>query len=174
MKNTKIIKAAALFLSVAMLMLAFTSCDRLLAGIKEGLGELLGDEEKDYASLVEQGVTAGELENGRRWFAATVSRTYSGGIHVFPLENSEEHTWSGEGGFYVTTRLVSGESADGAEVGDTVVIEYDGSIAESYPGQIFTVYDIVVIEIAVTESGDNVEVPDDFSFSLVWGLSAIC
>ena len=92
---------------------------------------------------------------------------------MFPLENSEEHTWSGEGGFYVTTRLVSGESADGAEVGDTVVIEYDGSIAESYPGQIFTVYDIVVIEVAVTESGDDDEVPDDFSFSLVWGVFGI-
>jgi len=79
------------------------------------------------------------------WFDAKVLSLHGGTV----LVEAHEQTWVRNRcakELYVSTKLYSGETVSGLEVGDMIRITYDGMIAESYPAQIFTVYGIEKIE----------------------------
>ncbi|MBE6584432.1 MAG: hypothetical protein E7649_05590 [Ruminococcaceae bacterium] len=100
------------------------------------------------------------------WFDAKVIEVNSGTILVEAHEESwVRHLCSAE--LYVTTKLYSGETRTGFEIGDLVRITYDGMIAESYPAQIFTVYDISNLNPTKSEA------PEDFCFAVTWGVFGI-
>ena len=83
------------------------------------------------------------------WFDAAVLSVSGNTIFVEAHDESwVKHACAAE--LYVTTKLYSGETLSSFKQGDKVRIVYDGMIAESYPAQIFTVYNI----IALTDDGE--------------------
>ncbi len=77
-------------------------------------------------------------------FSATVLEVNEGSILVEPLPGTVNHP--GTNLIRVTRTLTdSGVYVQDISVGDIVSIRYDGKIAETYPGQINTVYDIQVL-----------------------------
>lgn len=79
------------------------------------------------------------------WFDAEILSVSGSTILVEAHEESwVKHCCAAE--LYVTTKLYLGETLTGFEVGDLVRITYNGMIAESYPAQIFTVYEIEILE----------------------------
>ena len=74
-------------------------------------------------------------------FAATVLEVNDGSILVEPLVGAAGYP--GIDRIRVSRKLAdSGETVQGLAVGDTVLINYSGSVAESYPGQITNVFAI--------------------------------
>ena len=77
-------------------------------------------------------------ENGKATFQATILEVRDGYYLVEPVDGSTELNSAD----LITNINPSPEP----EVGDVLEIEYDGSIAESYPAQITNVYSIRIVE----------------------------
>lgn len=75
-------------------------------------------------------------------FRATVLEVHEGYYLVEPVEGSAELKSSDR--MTVSRKNIS--PSPEPEVGDTLEIEYDGYIAESYPAQINVVYSVRVVE----------------------------
>ena len=89
-------------------------------------------------------VTPTEPESGAV-FEATVKQISEGNILVEPAENAAERASASE----IWVRVP--ENSPDLQVGDRIVISYDGMIAETYPAQIHTVYAITVSGVTVRE-----------------------
>ncbi len=89
--------------------------------------------------------SAGELDvggNGTTTFQAAVLEIHDGYYLVKPVEGSTELNSADR----ITIPMENMNPSSEPEVGDILEIEYDGSIAESYPAQITNVYNISVVE----------------------------
>ena len=75
-------------------------------------------------------------------FQATILEIQDGYYLVEPVEGSTELNSADR----ITIPMTNMEPSPEPEVGDVLEIEYDGSIAESYPAQITKVYSIRVAE----------------------------
>ena len=75
-------------------------------------------------------------------FQATIIEIQDGCYLVEPVEGSAELNSADR----ITIPMTNMEPSPEPEVGDVLEIEYDGSIAESYPAQITKVYSIRVAE----------------------------
>lgn len=75
-------------------------------------------------------------------FQATILEIHDGYYLVEPVEGSSERNSADR----ITVPMTNMNPLSEPEVGDVLEIEYDGSIAESYPAQITSVYSISVIE----------------------------
>ena len=75
-------------------------------------------------------------------FQATILEIYDGYYLVEPVEGSSERNSADQ----ITVPMKNVNAASEPEVGDVLEIEYDGSIAESYPAQLTIVYSINVVE----------------------------
>ena len=75
-------------------------------------------------------------------FQATILEIQDGYYLVEPMEGSAELNSADR----ITIPMTDMDSPTEPEVGNILEIEYDGSIAESYPAQIMNVYSIHVIE----------------------------
>ena len=75
-------------------------------------------------------------------FQATIIEIQDGYYLVEPVEGSAELNSADR----ITIPMTNMEPSPEPEVGDVLEIEYDGSIAESYPAQITEVYSIRVAE----------------------------
>ena len=75
-------------------------------------------------------------------FQATILEIQDGYYLVEPVEGSTELNSADQ----ITIPMINMEPSPEPEVGDVLEIEYDGSIAESYPAQITKVYSIRVAE----------------------------
>ena len=75
-------------------------------------------------------------------FQAVVLEIHDGYYLVEPVEGSAELNSADR----ITIPMTDMDSPTEPEVGNILEIEYDGSIAESYPAQIMNVYSIHVIE----------------------------
>ena len=75
-------------------------------------------------------------------FQATIIEIQDGCYLVEPVEGSAELKSADQ----ITIPMINMEPSPEPEVGDVLEIEYDGSIAESYPAQITKVYSIRVAE----------------------------
>ena len=75
-------------------------------------------------------------------FQATILEIQDGYYLVEPVEGSTELNSADQ----ITIPMINMEPSPEPEVGDVLEIEYDGSIAESYPAQITEVYSIRVVE----------------------------
>ena len=75
-------------------------------------------------------------------FQATILEIQDGYYLVEPVEGSAELNSADR----ITIPMANMEPSPEPEVGDVLEIEYDGSIAESYPAQITKVYSIRVAE----------------------------
>jgi len=107
-----------------------------------GGGEYVTDAEHSHSGIVEGGnYPDSELGERVRWFVAEVIDNLGGQL----LVKAHEDSWESYDQIYVTTTLHSGETLTGFAAGDVIRITYDGTMAESYPPQIFTVYDIEII-----------------------------
>ena len=80
--------------------------------------------------------------NGTATFQATILEIYDGYYLVEPVEGSTELNSADR----ITVPIENMNPSPEPKVGDVLEIEYDGSIAESYPAQITNVYSINVIE----------------------------
>ena len=75
-------------------------------------------------------------------FQATILEIEEGYYLVEPVEGSTELNSADR----IMVPMVNINPSQEPEVGDTLEIVYDGTIAESYPAQINTVYSISVVE----------------------------
>lgn len=75
-------------------------------------------------------------------FQATILEIHDGYYLVEPVEGSAELNSADQ----MTVPMANMNPSPEPEVGDVLEIEYDGSIAESYPAQITNVYSISVVE----------------------------
>ena len=75
-------------------------------------------------------------------FQATIIEIQDGYYLVEPIEGSTELNSADQ----ITIPMINMNPSPEPEVGDVLEIEYDGSIAESYPAQIANVYGIRVVE----------------------------
>lgn len=86
-----------------------------------------------------------ELEedgNGTATFQATILEIYDGYYLIEPVEGSIELNSADQ----ITVPMENMNLSPEPKVGDVLEIEYDGSIAESYPAQITNVYNISVVK----------------------------
>ena len=74
-------------------------------------------------------------------FQATILEIQDGYYLVEPIEGSAELNSADQ----ITIPMINMNPSPEPEVGDVLEIEYDGSIAESYPAQIVNVYGIRVV-----------------------------
>ena len=81
-------------------------------------------------------------ENGKATFQATILEIRDGCYLVEPVAGSTELNSADR----ITVPMTNMNPSPEPEVGDVLEIEYDGSIAESYPAQITNVYSISVVE----------------------------
>ena len=75
-------------------------------------------------------------------FQATLLEIHDGYYLVEPVEGSAERNSADQ----ITVPMKNVNASPDPEVGDILEIEYDGSIAESYPAQITNIYSINVVE----------------------------
>lgn len=80
--------------------------------------------------------------NGTATFQATILEIYDGYYLIEPVEGSIELNSADR----ITVPMENMNPSPEPKVGDVLEIEYDGSIAESYPAQITNVYSISVVE----------------------------
>lgn len=83
-----------------------------------------------------------EEGNETATFQATILEIQDGYYLVKPVEGSAELNSADQ----ITVPMTNMNPSPEPEVGDVLEIEYDGSIAESYPAQITNVYSISVVE----------------------------
>ena len=76
-------------------------------------------------------------------FQATILEIQEGYYLVEPMEGSAELNSADQ----IIIPMINMNPSSEPEVGDVLEIEYDGSIAESYPAQIVNVYSIRVVEL---------------------------
>ena len=81
-------------------------------------------------------------ENGKVTFQATILEVRDGYYLVEPVDGSTELNSADQ----ITVPITNINPSPEPEVGDVLEIEYDGSIAESYPAQITNVYSIRIVE----------------------------
>ena len=81
-------------------------------------------------------------ENGKAIFQATILEIRDGYYIVEPVDGSTELNSADQ----ITVPMINMNPSPEPEVGDVLEIEYDGSIAESYPAQITNVYSIRIVE----------------------------
>ena len=81
-------------------------------------------------------------ENGKATFQATILEVRDGYYLVEPVDGSTELNSAD----LITVPITNINPSPELEVGDVLEIEYDGSIAESYPAQITNVYSIRIVE----------------------------
>ena len=81
-------------------------------------------------------------ENGKATFQATILEVRDGYYLVEPVDGSTELNSAD----LITVPITNINPSPEPEVGDVLEIEYDGSIAESYPAQITNVYSIRIVE----------------------------
>ena len=89
--------------------------------------------------------SGGESEvvgNEKATFQATIVEIHDGYYLVEPVAGSTELNSADQ----ITVPMTNMNPSPEPEVGDVLEIEYDGSIAESYPAQITNVYSISVVE----------------------------
>ena len=89
--------------------------------------------------------SGGESEivgNEKATFQATILEIHDGYYLVEPVAGSTELNSADR----ITVPMTNMNPSPEPEVGDVLEIEYDGSIAESYPVQITNVYSISVVE----------------------------
>ena len=89
--------------------------------------------------------SGGESEivgNEKATFQATILEIHDGYYLVEPVAGSTELNSADQ----ITVPMTNMNPSPEPEVGDVLEIEYDGSIAESYPAQITNVYSIRVVE----------------------------
>ena len=89
--------------------------------------------------------SGGESEivgNEKATFQATILEIHDGYYLVDPVAGSTELNSADQ----ITVPMTNMNPSPEPEVGDVLEIEYDGSIAESYPAQITNVYSISVVE----------------------------
>ncbi len=75
-------------------------------------------------------------------FQATILEIHDDYYLVEPVEGSAERNSADQ----ITVPMKNMNASPEPEVGDVLEIEYDGSIAESYPAQITNIYSISVVE----------------------------
>jgi len=75
-------------------------------------------------------------------FQATILEIHDGYYLVKPVEGSTELNSADQ----ITVPMTNMHPSPEPEIGDIIEIEYDGTIAESYPAQITNVYSISVVE----------------------------
>ena len=80
--------------------------------------------------------------NEKATFQATILEIYDGYYLVEPVAGSTELNSADQ----ITVPMTNMNPSPEPEVGDVLEIEYDGSIAESYPAQITNVHSISVVE----------------------------
>ena len=88
--------------------------------------------------------------NGHYYFHATVLRATDKSVLVEPLEGCRELRSSDK--IWVSLNMQSDAPVPGICPGDTIRIEYDGMIAETYPAQIHNVFSVSVTANVVTEA----------------------
>lgn len=81
-------------------------------------------------------------DNGKAIFQATILEIRDGYYLVEPVDGSIELNSADQ----ITVPMTNMNPSTEPEVGDVLEIEYDGSIAESYPAQITNVYSIRIVE----------------------------
>lgn len=81
-------------------------------------------------------------ENRKATFQATILEVRDGYYLVEPVDGSIELNSADQ----ITVPITNINPSPEPEVGDVLEIEYDGSIAESYPAQITNVYSIRIVE----------------------------
>ena len=81
-------------------------------------------------------------ESGKATFQATILEVRDGYYLVEPVDGSTELNSAD----LITVPITNINPSPEPEVGDVLEIEYDGSIAESYPAQITNVYSIRIVE----------------------------
>ena len=89
--------------------------------------------------------SGGESEvvgNEKATFQATILEIHDGYYLVEPVAGSTELNSADQ----ITVPMTNMNPSPEPEVGDVLEIEYDGSIAESYPAQITNVHSISVVE----------------------------
>ena len=89
--------------------------------------------------------SGGESEvvgNEKATFQATIVEIHDGYYLVEPVAGSTELNSADQ----ITVPMTNMNPSPEPEVGDVLEIEYDGSIAESYPAQITNVHSISVVE----------------------------
>lgn len=93
--------------------------------------------------LMAAGCGKSEAEgNETATFQATILEIHDGYYLVNPVEGSVELNSADQ----ITVPMTNMNPSPEPEVGDILEIEYDGSIAESYPAQITNVYSIRVVD----------------------------
>lgn len=125
-------------------------------------------------------------ENSQKVFTATVLETGEGYILVEPLEGEAERS-SSDKITVATGEVMAAPGAPELKVGDTVRIDYDGNIAESYPAQIGKVYSITLevqtspVEYSGPSGSMSLELPEGWDYEIVepddtveFGGSGIC
>lgn len=80
--------------------------------------------------------------NEKVTFQATILEIHDNDYLVKPVDGSTELNSADR----ITISMTNTKLSPAPEVGDILEIEYDGSIAESYPAQITNVYRICVVE----------------------------
>lgn len=158
---------------ILLLVLAFVivfslaSCERTRCpGVPVGSGEAESGDTVGGGTLVphEGYAHSGTVEGGNypkgdepvSWFDAKVISVSGNTILVEAHDESRvKHACAAE--LYVTTKLYNGEVRTGFEAGDEILIIYDGMIAESYPAQIFTVYEIAFLTVPDGAGGTYVK-----------------
>lgn len=80
--------------------------------------------------------------NEKATFQATILEIHDGYYLVEPVAGSTELNSADQ----ITVPMTNMNPSPEPEVGDVLEIEYDGSIAESYPAQITNVHSISVVE----------------------------
>lgn len=83
-----------------------------------------------------------DVGNEKATFQATILEIHDGYYLVEPVAGSTELNSADR----ITVPMTNMNPSPEPEVGDVLEIEYDGSIAESYPVQITNVYSISVVE----------------------------
>lgn len=85
-------------------------------------------------------------------FSGVVDKVYDNSILV--LVNSEEEIFKTSNAISVSLNVKLKDSMTQFSIGDEVSIYYDGTVAESYPAQINTVYAIILTEPAASTDDD--------------------
>lgn len=130
-------RVLALFL-VLICMLSLVACDKAT-----GSGEpVRGGDVSDMPEIDKNVFDEDVYENGKATFQVTILEIRDGNYLVEPVDGSTELNIADQ----ITVPMTNKNLSPEPEVGDVLEIEYDGSIAESFPAQITNVYSIRIVE----------------------------